>query len=501
MKQIRTLFGLEAETRFEAFHPDGSRDTHALRAVEKICCEGIRHLDGEERGVFLGNGGNWYPEAAGDYEHQEFSTPECTNPTDAVLYSEAGYHFARRGAAIFAERNGGRACFSRSNVCYSAQTSWGNHECYCTNHSPDSLADALFGHFASRIIYSGAGGFDAKSAGLDFVLSSRVPFIGAIRSGSTEGPGRALFHKDYKSPRGHGGKYRMHIICGDGLCSERALWLRTATTALMVALADHGRMPGRPAKVSEPLAALHAINADPLLKAAVYCEDGKLRTALDIQSELLGHVEQHVEILPPWAPDAVFEWRRVLESLATDGLAGPAGSHDVAIKHDLYSAVLAQRGFHFGGVTGNAAIATGKAGKAELKRIRTEMMLLDTRFSEMSENGLFEILDTATTPHLLDHRIPGVKERVEWAMENPPTDTRAAARGAIVRQYSGTAVAEQLRVGWSFAVDNASGRKLDLSDPFDSKPTCLGEFDPKPRPADPAGKPGAARRFREMIGI
>lgn len=499
MKQIRTLFGLEAELRSEVFRPDGKRHADALDALEASCFEGLPHLVGEERGVFLASGGNWYREAAGGYTHQEFSTPECTTPSEAVLHMQAGYLFARRGADRFVQQHGGRACFSRNNVCYSAGTSWGNHECHCMQNNPETCADALFSHLATRNIYAGSGGFAPRSAGLEFVLSSRAPFIGAVTSGSTEGPSRALFHKDYKSPRGHGGWYRAHLIVGDGLCSERSLWLRTATTALIVALADYNRKPEAAAQVAEPLAALHTINADPSLKAAVPCKDGKLRTAIDIQRELLlAHVERHVEILPLWAPEAVTEWRRVLDDLANHGLGGLARSHDAAIKWDLYTDLLAQRGFSWDDVSGKTGRATG-AGKADVKRLRAEMMLLDTRFPELSENGLFEILDSQ--PALLDHRVPRVKERIEWAIENPPPDTRAAARGAIVKQFYGTQDAGNVRVGWSFGVELSSGKKIDLSNPFNPHPSGLDEFLQRRDFAKAASEPHARRTFRDLIGF
>lgn len=497
MKPDPALFGLEAELRSEVYHPDGSRNNDALDELEKICCEGIPCIRGEERGVFLGNGGNWYREAAGGRTHQEFSTPECTNPTDAVLYSQAGYHLARRGAEMFSQRHGARTCFSRSNVCFAGQTSWGNHECICTRNPPETLVDALFPHLVSRIIFCGSGGFDAKSETLDFVLSSRVPFIGALKSGSTEGPGRALYHDDYKEERGHGGRFRMHIICGDGLCSERALWLRTATTALIVALADRGRMPGLAAQVAEPLSALHTINADPSLQAAVLCKDGRLRTALDIQRELLSHVARHGEILPLFVQAATTEWRRVIDDLANHGLAGNARSHDNAIKMEMYSSCLALRGVSYGDFSSKARRSRSKSRRAELKRTRAEMLLMDTRFGELSAEGLFEMLDA--TPGLLDHRVPGVQERIAWALENPPPDTRAAARGAIVRRFHGTPEADQVRVGWSFAVDLASGTKVDLSNPFDPNPPGLGEFVPKP--SNPSGKQGGGRNLRDLIGI
>ena len=498
MKPIPPLFGLEGELRSEVFSADGKRDHDALNALERSCIEGVPHLAGEERGVFLGNGGNWYREAAGGYTHQEFSTPECTDPTDAVLYMQAGYFFARRGAERFIQRNGGSACFSRSNVCYSAKTSWGNHECHCTRNPPDALAEALFGHLASRVCYAGSGGFDAMSGGLDFVLSSRAPFIRAVRSGSTEGSNRALFHEDYKSPRGHGGYFRMHLICGDGLCSERALWLRTASTALIVSLADAGFMPPDAARVSEPVSALHTFNADPLLRAAVQCADGTLRTATEIQREYLTHVERHLgELHAPWASAAVAEWRRVIDGLSDLGAVAAARSHDWALKWNLYTDLLAQRGFTWAEVAGDAKRRRGRA--ADFGRLRAEMLLVDTRFAQLDADGLFETLDA--TPGLLDHRIAGVHERIAWAVENPPADTRAAARGAVVRRFSGTPDAAKIVVGWSFAANAASATRLAFLNPFNPSPNGLPAFLAPTSGTSLEPPPGARRNLRELLGL
>ncbi len=474
MKIQPPLFGLESELRFEAFLPDGTRDHRALDEVERICCEDVPHLAGGERGVFLGNGGNWYREAAGGHTHQEFSTPECAHPTDAVLYSQAGYSLARRGAERFTERTGRRAAFSRSNVCYAERSSWGNHECYCTRQQPAELADSICSHLASRICYSGSGGFDAKSPGLRFVLSGRAAFIHALRSAGTEGANRALFHEDCKSPRGHGGFFRMHLICGDGLCSERALWLRTAATALMVSVADAGFKPRSAACLADPVAALHAFNTDPRLSATALCGDGVHRTAVEVQRECLAHVERHLEFIPaPWAPEAVMEWRRVLDALAGGGPAALARSHDWAIKWDLYSHCLAEQGSEWADFA--TTDCTGRPDKDEAKRkLRPKMLLLDTQFAQLDASGLFESLDAA--PGLLGHRIHGIRERTEWAVSHPPSDTRAAARGAVIRQFSGTKSGGRMRVGWSGVSDGTGNLRLDLSNPFDPSPKGFEEF-------------------------
>ena len=75
------------------------------------------------------------------------------------------------------------AALFRSNVDYGgAPTTWGCHESYLHTSDPRSLPQSLNPHLVSRIIYCGAGGFDATSPGLDFLLSPRVPFLYHVTS-------------------------------------------------------------------------------------------------------------------------------------------------------------------------------------------------------------------------------------------------------------------------------------------------------------------------------
>jgi hypothetical protein len=257
-------------------------------------------------------------------------------------------------------------------------------------------------------------------------------------------------------------------------------------------------MPPTSTRVTEPVAALHAFNSDPLLRAAVLCEDGRPRTAVEIQREYLGHVGRHLdEIRAPWALEALAEWQRVLDGLAKDGAAFAARSHDWAIKWNLYTDLLAQRGFTWADVTGDAK--NRRASAADFKRLRAEMLLIDTRFAQLDAEGLFETLDAI--PGLLDHRIPGVHERIAWAIENPPPDTRAAARGAVVRKFYGTPKAANIRVGWSFADDSGNSTRLDFLNPYNPNPIGLPIFF-APAAAKPRVPPRPARRsLRGFLGI
>ena len=81
----------------------------------------------------------------------------------------------------------------------------------------------LVPHLASRLVYTGAGGFNSRSPGLEFTLSPRVAHLVANVSDSST-RSRGLFHtKDESlSPDGY---HRLHVLSSESLCSELAIWL------------------------------------------------------------------------------------------------------------------------------------------------------------------------------------------------------------------------------------------------------------------------------------
>lgn len=91
----------------------------------------------------------------------------------------------------------------------------------------------------SRIVYTGAGGFNSRfRQGLQFTLSPRVwHLVRGVSEGSTEA--RGIFHTKDESLSAEG-YHRLHILCGESVCSETAAWLKVGATALVVALIDAG---------------------------------------------------------------------------------------------------------------------------------------------------------------------------------------------------------------------------------------------------------------------
>src|SRR5262249_57156611 len=115
--------------------------------------------------------------------HRELATPEATAPADVARSGGAGNAIRRRPP------EGEPVSIFRCNVDYAQRGTTGvSHESYLYRHiAPRALPHQLLPHLVSRVIYTGAGGFNSLSSGLEFTLSPRVPFLGLPVSHSSTG--------------------------------------------------------------------------------------------------------------------------------------------------------------------------------------------------------------------------------------------------------------------------------------------------------------------------
>lgn len=463
----------------------------------------LPHLrDGSSSGVFLENAARLYIDCG---LHVEYSTPECANPWDAVRYVEAGHRTMLELIQKFAN---GRArgvetgCY-RVNVDYSGNgATWGCHESYLHRIPPDALPFHLIPHLVSRIVYTGAGGFEPLSGGLRFTLSPRASLIERTISSDSTGS-RGIFHtKD--EPLGTG-YHRLHVICGENLCSQLAMFLKFGATSLVVAIAEAGLCPGKDVQLVAPLEALRAVAGDLDCKKPLRVKGSPGMTAIDIQRHYLAMAEARLNqsFMPSWAPAVCAQWRRVLNLLE----AGPAAVSkmlDWAMKLSLYASQASRRGLNWARLPFWAEIidrqrhavalpsdnsqlpldlapgpeTPAPGANAELdallqrkglqwdelrqvQALRAEFLEIDTRFGQLGPRGVFTALDEAS---ILDHCVPGV-DNIEHAMWNPPSTGRAKLRGAVVRRVAGDKEGDWY-CDWQRIYSNRHARILDLSDPF-----------------------------------
>lgn len=500
----RPLFGLETEYALAAWTGRQVRlkpERAASLLFTEMCLN--PHVSGNQggEGVFLGNGARFYTDAGA---HPEYATPEVTTPREAVAHVVAGDRLVRRAAAGLLERHPDvrRCLLTKCNVDFSGtQSTWGQHESYACRRPTPEVADGLVPHMITRILFTGAGGYDNRSPGLHFVLSPRAMHLEVlVAQGSTEG--RGVIHlrdESHATPPWH----RLHLTYGEANSSQLATFLKVGTTALVVLALDRNPALLRHLALGRPLAEAIAVARDTRCRSALRLEDGRRWRATEIQFEILERIEREMESFPapPWAGEVCRVWRRTLESLEKDPM-GLAGVLDWPTKLALYrdhqrragldearsrlcSAVVEQvernkpspevseeavqlrdpSGWWATGAPVAIVVEAGARVGVELEElerfdgIRSQLLELDTRYAALGGEGIFEALDAVGVLH---HRVV-TEEEITLATTTPPSDTRAKRRGDAVAEL---AASRDARCDWTRVVDPSGARILDLSDPW-----------------------------------
>lgn len=443
---MRLLLGVETEYALHAVTSHGEPAGREEVAYELFDLARLLYPclpDGSSNGLFLPNGGRLYLDAGA---HPELATPECADPWEALRHLRAGERLLDRLARQLLANGGySEVTLFRSNVDYQGET-WGSHESYLLrSYDAPFLAEQLIPHLVSRIVYAGAGGFDPRTAGGHFTLSPRAWFLTSPVSNASLSDRPLLHLKD--EPHCEGSFHRLHLICGETLCSDTATVLRLGTTALISALADRERRVAWGVQLEDPLDALQQFADDPTLTVTARGFGGRELTALQIQRHYLSQVQAGVwgGELPEWAPRLVTLWRDILDRLERD-LPSLHRTLDWTIKRALYGQWLAQRG------------------GSRLGARRPELLEADLRFGQLGRPSVFGELDAQG---VLDHRQcdPGT---VDEALLSGPAGDRGRLRSEWIRRLAApsSVLDGRYACGWSGIWDEISARQLRFTDPF-----------------------------------
>ncbi len=499
------LMGVETEYAISGIQGEEAADhSTIIRHLLDLSHTSLPNLqDGSSSGLFLENGARLYLDCG---MHMEFSTPEVSNPWDAVRYVEAGHNtmlglIDRVGHERMPEVQIG--CY-RVNVDYSGSGStWGCHESYLHGMSPEDLPGDLIPHLVTRQIYAGAGGFEPFSSGLKFTLSPRAAHIDRTTSLDSTNS-RGIFHS--KNEPLCSGYNRLHVICGENLCSHLAMFVKFGATSLVLAMAEAGLAPGSTVELDSPLSAFRTVAGDLTLNQPLKMKGQRQRmTAIDVQRHYLAMAEEHSrdKFMPLWAPDVCREWRRALNALDA-GLATAGKMLDWPMKLHLLASHAASRGMDWSRLPLWNFIIDRMHREMELPRngepfplehaisaetpipevarrieaflhqrgldwdelrlllsLRAEFFEIDTRFGQVGPRGIFQMLDNDGA---LEHHVNGV-DNIQHATSNPPRKSRAKIRGAVVRRLAGYEEGRWVCY-WDRIFSQKHGRTLDLSDPF-----------------------------------
>ena len=486
---MRPIMGIESEYVILRLDSGGSAETmDAAMTLMLIAREQLTHLANPRSGIFLASGDRFYIDTG---NHPEWCTAECTNPTDVVCQVRAGERHLRQ----LVEQVPG-VVLLRGNVSYARPSAtWGSHESHAHSCSRPLLRQVLRPHLLTRIIYTGSGGLDPFHPGVVFCLSPRSLHFDRNNSSlhaasCLDGREESLARRPYR---------RGHIILGESVCMDLPLWLRLATTSLLVLLTNKGLLnPKKVPSLKDPADALRAVALDPSLTAPTGAA-GTGPSALEIQHAYLELVEHYLDhrSMPDWAPVACARWRTMLDTLAA-GAAGAAECCQWALKREIMSRYIGRRGLdwerlkEFNTVVDQAtsqpegvpevmsklgaelwesahleAWITAEARKQgycreDVKRflqLRKDLCEIDMRF-DMMPGGIWEAIEPQTANHVAEI----TEDRIRHSMKWPPEDTRAAVRGRYIRRLS--ADRDRYAASWAGIRDLRKRLSLDLSDPF-----------------------------------
>lgn len=495
------MFGLETEFGFTALASNGKR-VSAMQRYFRMCKERLPHLNGGgDTRMFLETAALIYS----DCQHPELATAECCTPDQLLMSVRTGEHMLQDTAAALEQATDLREVrLFRTNVDYALpNTTWGCHENYLATRHPDAFRRQLIPHLATRIVYTGSGGLNSRSAGVQFTLSPRTFHLAeaAVDSSSSI---RAIYN--VKPEPLCEGFHRLHLMCGDTGTLDLPIWLKIGTTSLIVALIDAGRRPGDAVQIEEPLAAMRSIALD--TRCDKRMPIGKRRkqvTAIAIQRHYLQRVEDrlHEPYMPPWAENVCRRWRWVLDRLEDDPLSlcmtldwpaklalfkrylnahstlrwdelpalGTLVERSVTRTTDRLQEIRDRRRLLQARVTDDTQLElwSGRLREqgherdtiAECHKLRQHLGALDLRFGELGPRG---IASTLRANGALEEEILS-PEQIEHALRKPPSSGRARIRGECVRRLAPRR--DQFECHWDRII--ARGKYLDLRNPFENE--------------------------------
>ena len=362
--------------------------------------------------VILTNGARLYV----DHAHPEYSTPEVTNPRDAVLWDKAGERIMARAAALAAMVPGANQIALHKNNTDNKGASYGAHENYLMRRETPftEIVRHLTSFFVSRQVVCGSGrvGIGQDGHGDGFQISQRADFF-EVEVGLETTLKRPIINTR-DEPHANAEKYRrLHVIVGDANLAEVSTYLKLGTTALVLAMIEEGWLDVD-LSVDRPVTAMHHVSHDPTLKHLLTLRSGQRLTAVQLQMEYAEQARKFVEDrlgsdADPVTADVLDRWESVLTRLETDPMA---------CAHELDWVAKLQ-------------LLEGYRERDQLEWSAPRLEAIDLQYSDVRpDRGLYNRLAArGRIGRLISD------DEVERAVVEPPEDTRAYFRGRCLAQY------------------------------------------------------------------
>jgi len=381
--------------------------------------------------VILSNGARLYV----DHAHPEYSSPEVTNPRDAVLWDKAGEQVMLQAARRIAATPGLGPVNLYKNNTDNKGASYGTHENYLMRRETPfaEIVRYLTPFFVSRQVVTGAGrvGRGQDGTGVGFQISQRADFF-EVEVGLETTLKRPIINTR-DEPHASADRFRrLHVIIGDANLCEVATYLKVGTTALVLELIEE-RGFTRDLSVERPVAGLHAVSHDPSLSVLLKLRDGRTATAVQLQWLYLEQVTAYVEDrygsdVEPDTADVLLRWESVLSRLENDPTS-------LSRELDWVAKLRLLEGFRQReGLSWDAA----------------RLQLIDLQWADVRpEKGLYHRLAARDQVERIV-----TDEEVQRAVGDPPEDTRAYFRGRCLSRYGEHVAA----ASWDSVIFDVPGR-------------------------------------------
>jgi Pup amidohydrolase len=395
--------------------------------------------------VILTNGARLYV----DHAHPEYSSPEVTNPRDAVIWDKAGELVMVTAAQHAARIPGAGHIQLYKNNTDNKGASYGSHENYLMRRQTPfgDIVRHLTPFFVTRQIVCGAGrvgiGQDGHRHG--FQISQRADFF-EVEVGLETTLKRPIINTR-DEPHADPERYRrLHVIIGDANMSEVSSYLKLGTTALVLSMIeDHWFADTNlDLSIDSPVTALRAISHDPTLRHVVTMRDGRKLTGLQVQSEYLEQARKFVEDrygadADEQTLDVLSRWERVLVQLADDPML-------LATELDWVAKLQLLQGYR---------------DREGLDWSSPKLHLVDLQYSDVRwDKGLYNrLVARGSMQRLL------TDAEVARAVSEPPTDTRAYFRGRCLSKFA----ADVAAASWDsviFDVGRESLQRVPMLEPL-----------------------------------
>lgn len=419
-------------------------------------------IAGDKAG-YLSNGGRLYLDTG---FHPEYATPEALFAEHIVMYEKAGDYIigeiVRRaneqrrdeGIVMRALKNNtapkdpedSPQPIERHNtenqIIERTERTYGSHESFLMERRDDLKPEKLVGplglFLASRVLF-GSGKFwiDSKRR-IRFRLSQRSPHIIKNEGGATTSDRALINTRD--EPHAGADKRRLHLILGDSNLAEVAIFLKNATTTLMLEMLESGwagRMPTA-GDAFQYWALMQTFSDDSSLTTTQTLQ-GKTHSVVDIHEIHYRLAEQYCAEEPSEIEEVRQEremtlklWARVIDGARTrrphETLAPML---DWAAKKLVVEKDLDKRGLALHSNPNLIVLRERHKGKQKITRqvsLAEHVLELDDQYHVLENGGLWQRLNEKGS----FERIVDDEDIAKCVFDPIPETTRACARAAEI---------------------------------------------------------------------